>query len=160
MTYILKPVSPVPESTSCDPIQMSGRATLASMLYNCYAIMKFGILSQKDKISSEIHILQRLVATGKSQAPEYLQYRDEGHVYLPCVELLPFIKEVDVIYGKNEEGFENHGRMFVDVTVSSVMSEGGLSGCIQNVSACCFSNPEELYCHLRIYIQLQEYLKP
>ena len=83
---ILKPVSPVPESTSCDPIAIDvyyrfNGATLASMLHNCYDIMKSGTLSEKETISSEIHILQRLVATGKSQAPEYLQYRNEGHMY-------------------------------------------------------------------------------
>lgn len=132
---ILKPVSPVLKSTSCDPIDVYyrvGGATLASMLHNCYDIMKSGTHSQKEKISSEIHILQRLVATSKSQAPECLQYRNEGHMYLPCVELLPFLKEVDVTV-KNiaiEEGFEKHGRKLVEVTVSSDMSKDGLSECI------------------------------
>ena len=116
------------------------------MLHNCYDIMKSGTLSEKETISSEIHILQILVATGKSQAPEYLQYRNEGHMYLPCVELLPFLKEVDVMVKSiaNEEGFEKYGRKLVEITVSSIMSEDGHRGNFQNVLACCFSNPEEL----------------
>ena len=32
----------------------------------------------------------------KAHIPEYLQYRDEGYMYFPCTELLPFLKAVDI----------------------------------------------------------------
>ena len=145
---VLKPVSPVQGSASCDPVDVYyrfGGATLVSMLHNCYEIMKSGTFSQKERTSNEIHILQRLVATDKSQAPEYLKYRDEGHMYLPCEELLPFLKEVDVAIKSiaNKEGFEKHGKKLVEVTVSSI-SKDRLRGYFQNALAHCFSNPEEL----------------
>ena len=69
----LRPVSPVPQSASCDPIDVYyrfGGATLASMIHNCYETMKSGTVSQKEHASSEIHILQALIASTKSQIPE------------------------------------------------------------------------------------------
>ena len=91
---VLKPISPELQSASCDPLDVYyrfGGATLASMLHNCYTIMKSGTISQKERTSSEIHILQALRAPNKINVPEYLQYRDEGHMYFPRKELLPFL---------------------------------------------------------------------
>ena len=75
------------------------------MLHNCYETMKSGTVSQRGQASSKIHILKALVASNKSKIPEYLKCRDEGHMYFPHEELLPFLKEVDIAVKRivNEE---------------------------------------------------------
>jgi len=73
----LRPVSPVSQSASSDPIDVYyrfGGAMLASMLRNCYKAMNSIIISQKDRVSKEIHILYALKAQDKSKVPEYLKY--------------------------------------------------------------------------------------
>ena len=146
---MLKPISPELQSASCDPLDVYyrfGGATLASMLHNCYTIMKSGTISQKERTSSEIHILQALRAPNKINVPEYLQYRDEGHMYFPRKEFLPFLKEIDVAikHFANEESFQKYGKKLVEVAVSSATNKDGLAEGFQNVLVHCFSNPEEL----------------
>ena len=82
-----------------DPVHVYNRfggATLASLLINCYKAMKSSKTRDKDVVANEIHILHALRAAEKNNIPEYLKYRDEGHMYFPCEKLLPFLEEVDV----------------------------------------------------------------
>ena len=54
---------------------------------------------QKDYILKEIALLQKLSVHEKNEKgylPEYLKYRDEGHMYFPCQELLPILKALDL----------------------------------------------------------------
>ena len=70
--------------------------TLSSLLHNCYKAIKSSTTSNKDVVANKIHILHVLRAAEKNSVPEYLKYRDEGHMHFPCKELIPFLKEVDV----------------------------------------------------------------
>lgn len=102
-----------------------GGATLASMLHGRYNAMKSEQTSQKEKISQEIHILQALNTKDKEKIPKYLQYRDKGHMYFPCEELIPFLQAVDKSAKTycNDEGFRKYGKSLVQETVKLVHSE-------------------------------------
>ena len=59
-------------------------AVMCSMLPKRYTKIKSCSLSQKDKVSQEITILQQLSVhrkENKDHVPEYLKYRDEDHMY-------------------------------------------------------------------------------
>ena len=101
-----------------DPVDVYyrfGGATLASMLHSRYKAMKLEHTKQKEKISQKIHILQALNTKDKEEVPSYLRYRDEGYMYFPCRELIPFLQDVDAtvktVY--NDNGFRKHGTPLV-----------------------------------------------
>ena len=76
-----------------------GGAALASMLKTRYNKMKKSTNANEDQVSLEISILQRISTheeKEKSHIPDYLKYRDEGFMYFPCKELLPFLRAVDI----------------------------------------------------------------
>ena len=60
--------------------------------------------------------------SGKSDVPEYLQYRDRGHMYFPKTRFIPFIKAVDkiVLEYANELSFKEYGAKLVEVTTKQV----------------------------------------
>ena len=60
-----------------------------SWLHLRYDLLKSAPEAKKDP---EIKILE---CTEKSHIPEYLQYRDRGHVYFPKRCFIPFIRAVD-----------------------------------------------------------------
>ena len=69
------------------------------MLHSRYARIKDCALADKQQISIEISVLQHKsvhLEKDKSDVPGYLQYRDNSFMYFPCVELIPFLKAVDV----------------------------------------------------------------
>ena len=113
-------------SAHADPIDVYyrfGGATLASMLHGYYKAMRLEETKQKEKVSQKIHVLQVLNTKNKENIPKYLQYR--GFMYFPCVELLPFLQELDKTVKTccNEEGFRKHGKLLVQETVKLVSSE-------------------------------------
>ena len=76
-----------------------GGATLCSMLHNRYDKIKVCSSQQNNFISQELALLQCISIhkkEDKNDVPDYLKYRDEGNMYFPCAELLPFLKAVDV----------------------------------------------------------------
>ena len=91
-----------------------GGWTMRSMLHNRYTKIKSCPLNQKDIVSQEITVLQQLSVhkkEDKDHVPDYLKYHDEGHMYFPCVELLPFLKAVDIATKKeiNNTTFSQQG---------------------------------------------------
>jgi len=91
------PVTVVHEDTD-DVYYWFGGGAIADMLKTRYSKMKTSS-KDKQKISLEITVLQRLsvhTENDKVHIPAYLKYRDEGYMYFPCSEMLPFLKAVDV----------------------------------------------------------------
>ena len=102
-----------------------GGATLASILHGQYKMIKLDHTSQKEKIAQEIHILQALNTRDKGKVPSYLKYRDEGYMYFPQEELVPFLQEVDATVETvwNDKGFHKHGASLVLETTKFVYGE-------------------------------------
>ena len=90
-----------------------GGAALASMLHLRYDKMRIVKFDDKNtqQISEEITILQRINSYTKEHIPNYLKYRDNGHMYFPCLEMLQFLTAVDLTTKENanEAGFKEHG---------------------------------------------------
>jgi len=115
-------------TVTSDPLDVYyrfGGAALASLLHNCYKAMKSSTTSNKDVVANEIHILQALRDTEKKNVPEYLKYRDEGHMHFPCEELIPFLRDIDVCVKTiaTESNFKTHGDKLVKVTMDTVYSK-------------------------------------
>ena len=94
-----------------------GGAALASMLHLRYEKMKGVKFDDKNvkQISEEITILQRINSYTKEHIPDYLKYRDNGHMYFPCPAILQFLTAVDLTTKENanEAGFKEHGSVLV-----------------------------------------------
>ena len=76
-----------------------GGGAIADMFNTRYEKMKSPNCNDKDQISLEITILQKLSIhreNEKAHIPAYLKYRDEGYMYFPCSEILPFLKTIDM----------------------------------------------------------------
>ena len=76
-----------------------GGGATADMFKTRYEKMKSPNCNDRDQISLEITILQKLSVhreNEKAHIPAYLKYRDEGYMYFPCLEMLPFLKAVDM----------------------------------------------------------------
>ena len=94
-----------------------GGGAIADMLKTRYNKMKTSS-KDKDQVSLEITVLQKLsvhMENDKIDIPAYLKYRDEGYMYFPCQELLPFLKAVDVKTKEhtNVSQFSEQGTEFV-----------------------------------------------
>lgn len=92
-----------------------GGASLAAMLKLRYNKLKSVSESSKITIQAQIKVLQTIVCTNKSDIPEYLQYRDKGHMYFPKQSFISFIKSVDkcILQHANETSFQQHGTNLV-----------------------------------------------
>ena len=91
-----------------------GGAAISSMLQSRYTQIKSCTLAQKERVSLELSVLQKLSIHNKEEKahiPSYLKYRDMGYMYFPCEELMPFLKAVDAATVKNctDESFKHHG---------------------------------------------------
>ena len=72
---------------------------MSNMLHSKYTKIKSCPLNEEYRFSQEITVLQQISIhkkEDKDHIPGYLKYRDEGYMYFPCVEQLPFLKAVDV----------------------------------------------------------------
>ena len=101
------------------------------MLHNRYTKIKLWPLNQKDWVSQEITVLQQLSVhrkEDKDHVPDYLKYRDEGHMYFPCVELLPFLKATDIATKKeiNNTTFSQQGSDMLTTIVEKVYGDPNL----------------------------------
>ena len=102
-----------PVADSEDVYYRFGGAAIASMLHSKYEKLKQHSGDDK-QLSEETTILQKLSIhkeQEKEHIPNSLKYHDKGHMYFPCKELLPLVKEVDVSSKKytNVESFKKHG---------------------------------------------------
>ena len=114
-----------------DPVDVYyrfGGATLASMLHLRYKAIRTCPNEQKEKISNEIHVLQALNTSDKAMIPQYLKYQDNGFMYFPCDELLPFLKTLDTTVKAvcNEREFQRQGQKLIQETVKLVNSKSQL----------------------------------
>jgi len=77
---------------------------------------------KKRQISEEITILQRINSYTKEHIPDYLKYRDNGHMYFPCLEMLPFLTAVDLSTQENvnEAGFKEHGAELLHIVSTTL----------------------------------------
>ena len=96
-----------------------GGAAIASMLHSRYEKLKQHC-GDDQQLSEETTILQKLSIHKKEDKeliPDSLKYRDKGHMYFPCVELLPLIKEVDLATKEytNGESFKKYGSELLTV---------------------------------------------
>jgi len=108
-----------------------GGAAIASMLHSRYAQIKVGSLNAKHKLSIEISVLQKISVhkqEDKSDVPAYLKYRDNGFMYFPCIELIPFLKAVDISTKDNcnDANFRNHGSELLKTLPDSVVKNSTL----------------------------------
>ena len=100
----INPPTPIPATStmnedSDDVYYRFGGGAIADMLKLRYEKMKSPNCNDKDQILLEITILQGLSVHRKNEKahiPAYLKYRDEGYMYFPCSEVLPFLKAVDM----------------------------------------------------------------
>ena len=101
-----------------------GGAALATMLHLRYDKMRADNLEdqKRRRISEEITILQRINSYTKEHIPDYLKYRDNGHMYFPCPEMLPFLTAVDLTTRENvnESGFKEHGSELLHIVTTSL----------------------------------------
>ena len=90
---------PTPTEDTDNVYYRFGGAAIAAMLELGYDKMQSSNCANKDQISLEIAILQKIsvhLEEDKSNIPAYLKYRDEGFMYFPIPELLPMLKAVDI----------------------------------------------------------------
>ena len=93
------PKSPVLHSEDTDDVYFRfGGAALASMLKLCYDSLKSAPDSKKDSIKAEIKVLKTIECTDKAHIPEYLQYRDRGHMYFPKMCFIPSLEQLINVY--------------------------------------------------------------
>ena len=106
-----------------------GGSNLASMYKSRYSAMKSKGSSSKDLISCELCILDCIRMTDKS-LPHSLKDRDDGGMYFPDREFLPYLKEVDTVVQENanEDMFQCYGQDLVTVTTTSIMHNKELRG--------------------------------
>ena len=108
-----------------------GESTLRNMLHDRYTKIKSCPLNQKDRVSEEITVLQQLSVhrkEDKDHVPDYLKYRDEGHMCFPCVELLPFLKATDIATKKetNNTTFSQQGSDMLTTIVEKLYGDPNL----------------------------------
>ena len=110
------------QEDSDDVYYRFGGAALAAMLHLRYDKLKTAPNSEKDTIRAQITVLKAIQCTDKSHIPEYLQYRDMGHMYFPDSRYIPFLKEVDkcVLTHANASSFKQHGSKLVEVASEQV----------------------------------------
>ena len=94
-----------------------GGAAICEMLHVRYKQIKKCTESKREKLNSEIDILQAINTRDKSSMPSYLQERDKGHLYSPHADFIPFFRDVDnlVKVAVSKNGFEENGDQIVKV---------------------------------------------
>ena len=112
-----------------------GGAAIASMLRSRYSRIKTCALT--DKVSIEISVLQKSSIhkpEDKSDVPGYLKYRDNGYMYFPCIELVPFLKAVDISTKENcnDTNFRKHGSELLKTLPDQVVGSSSLRSIFVN----------------------------
>lgn len=94
-----------------------GGATISDMIKLRYKDIQRCPAINRDKVSQEITILLGINTKDKSEMPDYLKYRDRGHMYTPTPSFVPFLREVDtcVKSATNSDSFKQHGDEIIKV---------------------------------------------
>ena len=93
-------------------------AAIASMLHARYDRLKQN--AANEQLSQETTILEKLSIHNRDEKDHIsgsLKYRDKGHMYFPCKDLLPLIKEIDLCTKTsiNAEAFKKYGSQLLVV---------------------------------------------
>lgn len=127
-TKILRMREPTPATGTAQSTALSisdqdvyfrfGGGILASMLHNRYKEIRRCNKDKRDFLSMEIKLLQTINTKEKTHMPNYLQYRDKGHMYTPDATFIPFFRSVDECIKSvvNENGIQNHGDQLIKVS--------------------------------------------
>ena len=127
-TEILRMREPTPATGTAQSTALSisdqdvyfwfGGGILASMLHNRYKEIRRCNKDKRDVLSMEIKLLQTINTKEKTHMPNYLQYRDKGHMYTPDATFIPFFRSVDECIKSvmNENGIQNHGDQLIKVS--------------------------------------------
>ena len=101
-----------------------GGGALADMFKQRYKDMRSKSKSSetKDIISQEIQVLQWIRRVDKSTLPASFTYRDQGGMYFPDDDFLPFIRNLDecVRVSANEDAFQRYSKNLVKVVSEQV----------------------------------------
>ena len=98
-------------------------AAIAEMLHGRYTKHQASIKhSLKASINTEIEVLKCIQCTGKDHIPQELRYRDNGHMYFPATEYLPFLQALDecVMENANSISFKKYGSHLIEVAVNQM----------------------------------------
>ena len=113
-----QPVSTVAHNVDEDGVYYRfGGAVISDMIKLRYKDIQRCPAVNKDKVSQEITILLGINTKDKSEMPDYLKYRDRGHMYTPKPCFIPFLREVDS-YVKNatsRDSLKQHGDEIIKV---------------------------------------------
>ena len=89
----------MPKEDTDDVYYRFGGAAIATMLKIRYDKIRSSSCADNDQVATEIAILQKFnvhLQEEKVHIPAYLKYRNEGYMYIPCSEMLPLLKAVDI----------------------------------------------------------------
>lgn len=114
-----------------------GGVAISSMLHGRHARIKVCALSDKQQLSLEISVLQKLnihQEEEKGNVPNYLKYRNNGNMYFPCIELIPFLKAVDTAAKENcnDTSFMKHGSELLTTLPDTVENNANLQSIFIN----------------------------
>ena len=105
-----------------------GGAAIAEMLKKRYRSIHSCPQVKRGIIVTEISVLKAMQCSNKNNIPPSLQYRDNGFMYFPDEDLIPFIKAVDdkVKRFANNKGVQEHAGNIVQVTTDNVKADMSL----------------------------------
>ena len=172
---IIQPLRLVSLLHSCCPktVMMYIIAAISSMLHSRYTPNLVLCITTK-RVSLELSVLQKLSIHNKEEKthiPSYLKYRDNGYMYFPYEELMPFLKPIDAATVKNctDESFKHCGSELLTTLAVSVENNANLWSIfvnavvgnvseLQDVSLSCLDRVfKELICKV-CHTRIQEYL--
>ena len=93
--------------------------------------LRFAHYFKKINFRRKFYIITEIKCSRERQEtiyPAYLQYRDEGYIYFPCPELLPFLKAIDSQVNKivNHKKFTECGLNLLSNLVEKVEGDDAL----------------------------------
>lgn len=99
-------------------------AAIAEMLHGRYSKRQSSKPCSRPGINREIQVLKCIQCVKKDHIPKELQYRDNGHMYFPAIEFLPFLQALDkcVMENANEASFKKYGSNCIEVAVTQMQA--------------------------------------
>lgn len=97
---------------------------LADMLHGRYKNRQSCKSCLRPVISHEIQVLKCVQCVTKDHVPTDLKYRDNGYMYFPAVDFLPFLKALDkcVMENASDSAFKKYGSNVIEVAVAQMQA--------------------------------------